>query len=171
MRNCYARASWCRTELDLALRATGRAPSRMHPRRTPLSQSASALLNVKAFNLSIKVHQNCALPRVDLPSSTWQQLGRLGLGFMLHRRMPGVVTSAGLQKERAHGWRGGPRQSRDERRFAGVLCRTAVPNGRPRRSRGREIMSVRRCERERERKNAKRERGGISRGCLAFRGV
>ena len=129
MRNCYARASWCRTELDLALRATGRAPSRMHPRRTPLSQSASALLNVKAFNLSIKVHQNCALPRVDLPSSTWQQLGRLGLGFMLHRRMPGVVTSAGLQKERAHGWRGGPRQSRDERRFAGC-CRTAVPVGR-----------------------------------------
>ena len=60
IRNCDARG---RTELDLALRATGRAPS-----RTPLSQSASALLNVKAFNLSIKVHQNCALPTVDLPS-------------------------------------------------------------------------------------------------------
>jgi hypothetical protein len=26
-----------------------------------------------------------------------------------------------LQKERAHGWRGGPRQSRDERRFVYVL--------------------------------------------------
>ena len=26
-----------------------------------------------------------------------------------------------LQKERPHGWRGGPRQSRDDRRFAGVL--------------------------------------------------
>ena len=64
-------------ESDLALRATGRPPS-----RTPLSQSASALLNVKAFNLGIKVHQNCALPRVDLPSSTWQQPGHLG--FMLH---------------------------------------------------------------------------------------
>ena len=74
IRNCDARG---RTELDLALRATGRAPS-----RTPLSQSASALLNVKAFNLSIKVNQNCALPTVDLPSSTWQQLGHLG--FMLH---------------------------------------------------------------------------------------
>ena len=74
MRNCEPRG---RTGLDLALRATGRAPS-----RTPLSQSASALLNVKAFNLSIKVHQNCALPTVDLPSSTWQQLGHLG--FMLH---------------------------------------------------------------------------------------
>ena len=64
-------------ESGLALRATGRPPS-----RTPLSQSASALLNVKAFNLGIKVHQNCALPRVDLPSSTWQQPGHLG--FMLH---------------------------------------------------------------------------------------
>ena len=89
MRNCDARG---RTELDLALRATGRAPS-----RTPLSQSASALVNVKAFNLSIKVHQNCALPRVDLPSSTWQQLGRLG--FMLHacrawlhRKVPLLVS-------------------------------------------------------------------------------
>ena len=34
-----------------------------------------------------------------------------------------------MQKERRHGWRGGPRQSRDERRFAGC-CRTAVPVGR-----------------------------------------
>jgi len=64
-------------ETDLALRATGRPPS-----RTPLSQSASALLDVKASNLAVKVHQNCAGPRLDLPSSTWQQLGHLG--FMLH---------------------------------------------------------------------------------------
>ena len=40
IRNCDARG---RTELDLALRATGRAPS-----RTPLSQSASSPLDVKA---------------------------------------------------------------------------------------------------------------------------
>ena len=64
-------------ETDLALRATGRPPS-----RTPLSQSASALLDVKASNLAVKVHQNCAVPRLDLLSSTWQQLGHLG--FMLH---------------------------------------------------------------------------------------
>eukprot|EP00964_Phaeocystis_antarctica_P012497 scaffold6885_cov57-Phaeocystis_antarctica.AAC.1 len=40
-------------ETDLALRATGRPPS-----RTPLSQSASALLDVKASNLAVKVDQN-----------------------------------------------------------------------------------------------------------------
>jgi len=60
----------------------GDAPSVGPPSRTPLSQSASALLDVKASNLAVKVHQNCAGPRLDLPSSTWQQLGHLG--FMLH---------------------------------------------------------------------------------------
>ena len=64
-------------ESDLALRATGRPPS-----RTPLSQSASALLDVKAFNLAVKVNQNGASAEARLPSSTLQQLGHLG--FMLH---------------------------------------------------------------------------------------
>ena len=64
-------------ETDLALGATGRPPS-----RTPLSQSASALLDVKASNLAVKVNQDCAWRRLDLASSTWQQLGHLG--FMLH---------------------------------------------------------------------------------------
>ena len=47
-----------------------------------LSQSAFALLDVKASNLAVKVHQNCDWPRLDLASSTWHQLGHLG--FMLH---------------------------------------------------------------------------------------
>ena len=47
-----------------------------------LSQSASALLNVKAFNLSIKVHQNGASADNQLPSSTLEQL--VHLSFMLH---------------------------------------------------------------------------------------
>ena len=32
-----------------------------------------------------------------------------------------------MQKERAHGWRGGPRQSRDERRFGCVLPHRCSP--------------------------------------------
>jgi len=47
-----------------------------------LSQSAFALLDVKASKLAVKVHQNCDWPRLDLASSTWHQLGHLG--FMLH---------------------------------------------------------------------------------------
>ena len=89
MRNCEPRG---RTGLDLAVRATGRAPS-----RTPLSQSASSPLDVKAFNLSTKVHQKGALPTVDLPSSTLQQL--VHLSFMLdacrewlHRQEPLFMT-------------------------------------------------------------------------------
>ena len=62
---------------DHGVRATARAPS-----RTPLSQSASALLNVKVCNLSIKVHQDGASADSLLPSSTLQQL--LHLSFMLH---------------------------------------------------------------------------------------
>ena len=85
MRNCEPRG---RTDSDLALRATERVPS-----RTPLSQSASALLNVKAFNLSIKVHQKGALPTLDLPSCTLQQLVHLSLMLdacreWLHRQVP-----------------------------------------------------------------------------------
>lgn len=76
---------WCsadweprgRTSSDLAVRATGRPPSRI-----PLSQSAPALLNFKAFNLSIKVHQNGASADNPLPSSTLEQL--VHLSFMLH---------------------------------------------------------------------------------------
>ena len=89
MRNCEPRG---RTGLDLAVRATDRAPS-----RTPLSQSASSPLDVKAFNLSTKVHQKGALPTVDLPSSTLQQL--VHLSFMLdacrewlHRQEPLSMT-------------------------------------------------------------------------------
>ena len=89
MRNCEPRG---RTDSDLALRATERVPS-----RTPLSQSASALLNVKAFNLSIKVHQKGALPTLDLPSCTLQQL--VHLSFMLdacrewlHRQVPLLMS-------------------------------------------------------------------------------
>jgi hypothetical protein len=70
------RASWSDL-VDLAVRATGRPPSRI-----PLSQSAPALLNVKAFNLSIKVHQNGASADNQLPSSTLEQL--VHLSFMLH---------------------------------------------------------------------------------------
>ena len=44
-------------ESDLALRATGRPLS-----LTPLSHSASALLDVKASNLAVKVHQVCSVP-------------------------------------------------------------------------------------------------------------
>ena len=47
-----------------------------------MSQSAPALLNVKAFNLSIKVHQNGASADNQLPSSTLEQL--VHLSFMLH---------------------------------------------------------------------------------------
>ena len=111
MRNCEPRG---RTGLDLAVRATDRAPS-----RTPLSQSASSPLDVKAFNLSTKVHQKGALPTVDLPSSTLQQL--VHLSFMLdacrewlHRQEPLFMTcfsrgsSTTAAQRRAFGSASGP---------------------------------------------------------------
>ena len=63
------------------------------------------LLDVKASNLAVKVHQNGALPRLDLASSTWQQLGHLdfmgcfildvGLqGFVLRRQSEPWVSPA-----------------------------------------------------------------------------
>ena len=62
---------------DHGVRATARAPS-----RTPLSQSASALLNVKVCNCGNEVHQNGASADTRLPSSILQQL--VHLSFMLH---------------------------------------------------------------------------------------
>ena len=62
---------------DHGVRATARAPS-----RTPLSQSASALLNVKVCNCGTEVHQNGASADTRLPSSILQQL--VHLSFMLH---------------------------------------------------------------------------------------
>ena len=62
---------------DHGVRATARAPS-----RTPLSQSASALLNVKVCNCGTEVHQNGASADTLLPSSILQQL--VHLSFMLH---------------------------------------------------------------------------------------
>ena len=62
---------------DHGVRATARAPS-----RTPLSQSASALLNVKVCNCGNEVHQNGASADTLLPSSILQQLVHLSL--MLH---------------------------------------------------------------------------------------
>ena len=62
---------------DHGVRATARAPS-----RTPLSQSASALLNVKVCNCGNEVLQNGASADTRLPSSILQQLVHLSL--MLH---------------------------------------------------------------------------------------
>ena len=62
---------------DHGVRATARAPS-----RTPLSQSASALLNVKVCNCGNEVHQNGASADTLLPSSILQQL--VHLSSMLH---------------------------------------------------------------------------------------
>ena len=62
---------------DHGVLATARAPS-----RTPLSQSASALLNVKVCNCGNEVHQNGASADTRLPSSILQQLVHLSL--MLH---------------------------------------------------------------------------------------